>query len=155
MHLMEQKYRCKECEFSTDYVAHTWKHSLNQHPDGSTEMNVEQNENGIILKLVAEQNAEIIEELGTIKQEFTGAFEKLAEVVSSIKNDSNDKCKTVADTVMKLYGKISKIQAKSKPTGHSKAKEMLQDDKKQKPVIKSKEDTKSKPDTKSKADTKS
>ena len=48
MHLMEQKYNCKECEFSTDYVAHTWKHSLNQHPDGSTEINLEENENDII-----------------------------------------------------------------------------------------------------------
>ena len=33
MHVMDQKYNCKECEYKTDYVANTWKHTLNQHPD--------------------------------------------------------------------------------------------------------------------------
>ena len=42
---MEQKYNCKECGFSTDYVAHTWKHTLNQHPGGSSELDTEQNDN--------------------------------------------------------------------------------------------------------------
>ena len=64
------------------------------------------------MKLVAEQNAEIIEQLETIKNEFTGAFDSLAaivtESVSNIKEDTNEKCKTLADTLIKLNSKISR-----------------------------------------------
>ena len=60
------------------------------------------------MKLVAEQNAEIIEQLETIKNEFTGAFDSLAaivtESVSNIKEDTNEKCKTI----IKLNSKISR-----------------------------------------------
>ena len=59
----------------------------------------EQNENEVMLKCVAEQNAQIIEELDTIKNVFNGAFEKLTDIVGSLKDESNEKCKTLADTV--------------------------------------------------------
>ena len=35
LHLMGQKYSCKEFDFATDYVANTWRHTLKQHPDPS------------------------------------------------------------------------------------------------------------------------
>ena len=96
---MGQKYSCKECDFATDYVANTWRHTLKQHPDPSLELMPEQNENEVMLKCVAEQNAQIIEELDTFKNVFNGAFEKLADIVGSLKDESNEKCKTLADTV--------------------------------------------------------
>ena len=51
IHLMEQKYTCKECEYSTDYVANTWKHTVNQHPDKSFEITPDKD---LVMKLVTE-----------------------------------------------------------------------------------------------------
>ena len=74
------------------------------------------------MKLVAEQNAEIKEQLDTIKDEL-GASENLAKLVNCVKNNTNENCKTLADTVIKLYGKISKVEARIRPVGSSKIKE--------------------------------
>ena len=53
-----------------------------------------------------------------MKLDIKEAFEKLVQVVETtmgtVKNDTNEKCKTMADTVLKLYGKISKLQTRSK-----------------------------------------
>ena len=57
---------------------------------------------------MAEQNANIVEEITGLKLDIQGAFEQLVKVVDtkvgSIKEDTNDKCKLMADTVRKLYG---------------------------------------------------
>ena len=106
-HPSESKYNCNEYGFETNYVANTWEHTLEQHPDKSFEFTPKEAEN-FILKLVAEQNANIVEEIGGLKMDIQGAFEQLVKVVdtqvSSIKEDTNDKCKLMADTIMKLYG---------------------------------------------------
>ena len=108
MHVMEQKYTCKVCDFSTDYVANTWKHMMNKHPDQSFEFQSEQNENDIIVKLAAEQNAEIIEKLDVLG----GAIEQLSSIMTNIKSESDDKFSTLADAVMKMNNKISKFKVK-------------------------------------------
>jgi hypothetical protein len=91
---------------------------MKKHPDQSFEINPKQKLEDIILKLVAEQNAEILEQLETIKTEFTGAFDSLAVVVTesvkTIKDDTNEKCKTLADTLIKLNSKISKFESRRK-----------------------------------------
>ena len=58
----------------------------------------------------------MLEELETLKKDVKGACVEIGNVmnvieesVSSIKEDTNEKCKTLANTVIKLYSKISKL----------------------------------------------
>ena len=137
MHVMDQKYNCKECEYKTDYVANTWKHTLNQHPDKPLEFTREKNENDFVLKLVAEQNAEILEGMDTMKNYFREAFDNMAEVVGGMKDDTDDKFRTLADTVIKLHSKIAKLEG-SKQTANMKDKprqEKKRKERKTKPTI--------------------
>ena len=115
------KYNCNECGFSTDM-----EHTLSEHPDKSFQFTQEESEN-MLLKLVAEQNADIVDENNSMKEDIKGAFEKLVNVVdtavSSIKNDTNNKCKTLADTVTKLYGKIENLATRTKDVENPKIKQ--------------------------------
>ena len=121
----ESKYSCNECSFTTNYVANTWEHTVDQHPDKSLNFTKKEAEN-FILKLVAEQNADIGEGVDGLRNELKDAFEGLAIVVestlNSIKEDTNDKMKTLADTVVMLHSKISKLESDNKRTRNLKAK---------------------------------
>ena len=116
-HEDESKYSCKECGYTTDYVANTWVHTHEEHPDKSFELKSKEAKD-LILRLVAEQNADIAEEMGGLREGIKSAFENLINVVetnlASIKDDSNDKCKTLAETVIKLYEKISALETKKR-----------------------------------------
>ena len=122
-HKKETKYWCTECKFVTNYVANTWEHTLAEHPDSSFEFNPKQMDN-VVLKLVAEQNADIVEEMESMKREIKDAFDQLSGLVEttlgSIKNDTHEKCKTLADAVMMLYKKTSKVKLRTKAKGNSK-----------------------------------
>ena len=116
-HQAEANYNCKECGYTTDYVADTWQHTLNEHPDQSFQFTPREAEN-FMLKMIAQQNAGIVEELDSLKSDIKGAFDNLASVVqtsvSSIKEDTDEKCKILADTVIKLNSKFSKLETRSK-----------------------------------------
>ena len=109
----ESRYNCIECSFTTNYVANTWEHTVDQHPDKSLNLTQKEADN-FILKLVAEQNADIGEGVDGLRKELKDAFEGLAIVVeatvNSIKEDTNDKMKTLADTVVMLHSKISQLE---------------------------------------------
>ena len=81
-HCNISKYRCKECEFETNFIADIWEHALKQHPDTSSQFYQSQTEN-LAIKMVAEQNADMSEEMETLKKDFKGAFEKFAEIVET------------------------------------------------------------------------
>ena len=110
-HETSLKYTCKNCDYESNYVADVWEHTVNQHPDNSPQFTPKQGEN-LILKIVAEQNSAIMEEMETLKKDIKGAFYELAEVLEAnivnLKDDTNQKCKTLGDTVVKLYNKICK-----------------------------------------------
>ena len=110
----DSKYNCKECSYTTDYVANTWEHTVDKHPDKSLEFSPKEAEN-FIMKLVAEQNADIIDHVVNLSKDIKGAFEHLADVVEStvgtLKVDTDDKCKTLAETVVLLHGKISQLES--------------------------------------------
>ena len=108
VHGIEQKYNCKGCNYKTDYVANTWVHMLRKHPDQSVEFEREQSDSDIILKLVADQNAEIINKINDLG----GAFEKLVDIVNTVKTESDDKCQILADGIMKINTKLSKFKVK-------------------------------------------
>ena len=116
-HVVDPKYKCKDCKFTSNYSAGVWEHMISQHPDKSYEFNPKENEN-IIIKVVAEQNNAILEEMENMKKDFTGAFEQLAGNLSTylkgIKEETNDNCKTLADAVIKLHSKIAKLETIAK-----------------------------------------
>ena len=106
------KYKCKACDFETNLVADIWEHTLKQHPDASFQFNQTQTEN-FTIKMVAEQNVDMMEEVEILKKDFKGAFEKFADIVESsiakIKEDSDNKCKVLANTIIKLHKKINRL----------------------------------------------
>ena len=79
-----------------------------------------------MLKMIAQQNADLVDEVDGLKSDIKGAFDNLASVVqttvSSIKEDTDEKCKTLADTVIKLHSKLSKLETRSKATKTPKTK---------------------------------
>ena len=58
-----------------------------------------------------------------------GAFKNMADImeasVDNIKDDTEEKCKTLANTVIKLYRKISKLELASKAKNESQSKPKL------------------------------
>ena len=89
--------------------------------------------------MLAEQNMDIIEEMETFKKDTKGAFEQLADIfetgMKTIKDDFENKCKTLADTFIKLYKKSERLPA-TNVTNKSKSIH--------KPNLKSKEEEKKK-----------
>jgi outer membrane biosynthesis protein TonB len=70
------------------------------------------------LKIVAEQNSDILKQIEMMKNDTREAFEQLAKDIEAnlvaIKDESNDKCRTLGDGVKKVYQKISKLEAIAK-----------------------------------------
>ena len=123
-HPIEAKYNCKECEYVTNYVANTWVHTLKEHPDKS--LGLELKQDNVLLKLVAEQNADISEDMDMLRKEFKGAFEHFADTVGAalgkIQEEANEKCKTLAETVVKLHEKMTKSKTKTEGASNVKVK---------------------------------
>ena len=80
------------------------------------------------LKIMAEQNVDLSEEVETLKKDMNGACEQLADIFESgmaaMKEDTDNKCKIMADTILKLHKKMSKLDPKAsvKPSLKSKQK---------------------------------
>ena len=115
-HEVRYKYNCKECAFTANLVADFWKHSLTKHPDDAIPYDGNQFEN-MTLKIMAEQNVDLGEEIETLKKDMKGACEQLANIFESgmaaMKEDTDNKCKMMADTILKLYKKMSKLDPKA------------------------------------------
>ena len=75
---------------------------------------------------MTEQNTVIIDQIETVKEDFKESFEQLANIfeesVRNIKEDTNDKCKVLGNTLIKIYSKVSKLNNKSKIIGRSRCK---------------------------------
>ena len=116
-HEVKHKYECKECSYSTNYIADVWEHMFRKHSGQSNAFDQKQFEN-MALKIVVEQNVEIIEEMETLKKDTKGAFQHMADIyeenIERMREETNEKCKTLADTLLKLYTKISNLEASYK-----------------------------------------
>ena len=104
------KHTCEQCEYGTNFIANIWEHSLSHHPKKSPQLKEIENEN-FIIKIVAEQNANIIAEIEKLKEDTKGAFLQLAKAIDdsigSIREETNENCKNLVDKVSKLYDRIS------------------------------------------------
>ena len=100
-----------------NYIADVWEHMFRKHSGQSNAFDQKQFEN-MALKIVVEQNVEIIEEMETLKKDTKGAFQHMADIyeenIERMREETNEKCKTLADTLLKLYTKISNLEASYK-----------------------------------------
>jgi hypothetical protein len=110
------KYICKECRFTSNYIYDAWKHGFEEHPENPTEFKPQLTEN-MILMIVAEQNTVMIEEMATLKSDIKDSFDQLTDFlktnIGGLKEDTEEKCKTLADGVSKLDERVLK---QNKPT---------------------------------------
>ena len=111
-HQAPLKYQCKECGFISDFVADLWEHAHIHYQGSSRQFTQKQTEN-ITLKIVAEQSVGIMEEVETLKKDMKAAFVHFVEIM---KEDMDGKCKTLGNSVIKLYKKIAKLESTTKAT---------------------------------------
>ena len=108
------EHTCKMCDYGTHFVARMWEHSFSQHHDKSPQFKEIQAEN-LIMKIVAEQNANLIDEIETLKEDTKRAFNGLAiaidESIENMREEAKDNCKSLVDTITNLSNKISVLGA--------------------------------------------
>ena len=79
------------------------KHSLEKHPDKAINFTPKDTKD-MVLKIVAEQNFNILEEIEGVKKDLKGAFIELLNMfetsINKLKDDNNEKCVTLANTVI-------------------------------------------------------
>ena len=113
IHESHAKYTCKKCDFSTEFVASTWEHKLTVHPEESDNISAKESEN-FILKIVAEQTTSLSEDVYSLKRDTKDALVAITKAldtcIDNLKNDNNEKCKVLGNTVVKLVNKISRIE---------------------------------------------
>ena len=120
-----EKYACKKCGFCSNFIADIWKHAFEKHPEKTNDFEQQNNEN-MVLTIVAEQNSVLIEEFERFKQDTKEAFgvlgDLLVETFGGIKDDTNIKCKLLNDNLSKIYNKVSKTKVKNNIIGRSRCK---------------------------------
>ena len=113
-HKPDMKHTCEMCDYGTHFVASMWEHSFSQHHDKSPQFKEIQTEN-LIMKIVAEQNANLIDEIETLKEDTKRAFNGLAiaidESIENMREEAKDNCKSLVDTITNLSNKISVLGA--------------------------------------------
>ena len=123
LHIMDPKYKCKSCEFTSNFAASIWEHMVFKHPELSHQFYPKENEN-IALKIVAEQNTEILEEMEQLRKDSFGAFEQigdtLANTLKANKDENDDRFKTLAEAVTILLKKVSKLEKVAQAVSHKK-----------------------------------
>ena len=115
-HVTENAYKCKQCDFATEFVADVWKHFHEVHSDASnecTKYTPKESEN-IVLKIVAEQTNSLMGEVASLKMETKNAMEDitatLVKCLNKINKNNDEKCKTLGNTVVKIYSKVLKLE---------------------------------------------
>ena len=114
--MTESTYKCKQCDFATEFVADVWKHTHVAHPDASNEYtkHTPKDSENIVLKIVAEQTNSLMGEVANFKVDTRNALEDitttLVKCLDKINKDNNEKCNTLGNIVLKIYRKISKLE---------------------------------------------
>ena len=108
-HINPKLYSCNECDYTTNFIANTWEHTIEEHPDKSMNLAPKEAEN-FLLKLVAEQNNDIIEDARRFKNDTKEGFDNLANLLETLIKSSDKKVKTLLDTVSILTKKVTRLE---------------------------------------------
>ena len=107
-----KKHYCKTCDYSTDFIASTWEHTLNAHPEQGDEFSPKDKEN-LILKIVAEQTTSMSDDLLTLKKDSKDAFTEITlacENMKKVQKINDDKCISLGNLIAKLVNKVSRME---------------------------------------------
>ena len=92
-HALESKYSCDECQFTSNFVANIWEHTRQNHPSLHNFSELKTGE--LFIKLVAEQNMNIVEEMEQLKKDTKNAVLELAKSIDEcfgpLKSDISEK----------------------------------------------------------------
>ena len=102
------KYNCNYCDFVTNYLGNAWEHSLNMHPQLQTNFTPQENEN-IVLRLVAEQTATLIHEMEELKKVCQNNFTDLKSTFEA----GIEKVMKYSDNKLKNLGYTGSKQSKT------------------------------------------
>ena len=98
------KYNCGECSFGSDLAANLWEHTNNTHT------NLTEKEN-LFVKLIAEQNIDLLEEIEQLKKDTKNAFLELAKSIDScfglMKDEINSKLEKQNEMIESLINKTT------------------------------------------------
>ena len=112
-HKSSAKYKCKACNFTTEFIGSSWEHVATDHPELADELTPEQREN-FILKIVAEQTTNIWDEMESLKRNTNNALVEINQTLKTYMDniivENGDKCKTLGNSVVKLYNKMNRIE---------------------------------------------
>ena len=112
-HKGDGKYECKECDYTTSFIGKSWEHTFNVHINSNPDFVPKESEN-IILNMVAEHTNSIAEEMENLKKETKETINQFAKVlevcVDKLRDNTNDKCKALGNTIDKLCDKITKLE---------------------------------------------
>ena len=112
-HKPDLKCSCVECAFTSDFIVSAWDHKMEAHPD-IDDLFTEKDKENFILKIVAEQTNSIMEEMESLKSDTKNAFIELATTVKTcvdeLRGDTSKKCKTLGNTVAKIYETVAKLE---------------------------------------------
>ena len=107
-------YKCKECSFSSEYIADAWKHTNMKHG-----LNQDEHDDKFVIKMLAEQNADLVNEMKTFKTHLQTSFDnlsrKLLRSLKNLKEDTDNKCKSMGDTMTTIQEAVKK-GVSSKPS---------------------------------------
>ena len=84
----ELKYKCDMCSYSTDFILHFCEHRQAEHPNLAPIFKPKSD--NMALSLLAEQNMDIIDDLGSLKTIFQGVFLEFADKVGAVLENVRD-----------------------------------------------------------------
>ena len=102
-------YSCNQCDYSTEFIANAWEHTLYNHKDEPNKLDVKESEN-FILKMVAEQTHMLTGLISSLKTDTKNALNEITKTLDNMKNENDDKCKSLGNSVVKIVNKISKME---------------------------------------------
>ena len=76
------KYTCELCPFTAQYILSLWNHRETAHADTTPSFVPKPKTNqDLALVYLVEQKLELLEEIETMKKDFRGVFEEVANVI--------------------------------------------------------------------------
>ena len=109
------EYCCVCCEFKSFYLTDLWTHKLTYHAPEDLQYNpVKKSPTDLILNILAEQNADIMEELSKLKTSLNGAFNHLGngiqENFDKLADDNKNESGTIKAALASIHNKVIRME---------------------------------------------